>query len=209
MIFCRSGLLPAIIAELPAASPTDHEWGVRLVTSHVERSSERRAEVMALLANEPSNPTIDLLRALSRRSGCTVCSPIEVYPETAAQRDSLAGLRSLGLGAQRDLLECPSCESLFRWESADGIGGSLSRVPDLVYFALRACVHPAGAISRYAMSAVYNFGETWAQLMFRHALHQDRELLRPFLADMEKAVKRQPDHWLRAFLDELTDANTP
>jgi hypothetical protein len=70
-------------------------------------------------------------------------------------------------------------------------------------------VRRTGAVNRHAMSIVYNFGETWTRLVFQYALHHDRELLRTFIPDMEKAIRREPAHWLGEFLEHARRIEAP
>lgn len=134
---------------------------------------------------------------------CSICRSIASYPPTKLRRDGplpapLSSLVPLGASADLDLWECPECNSMFKWESAKGVDGQLSRQVEPLASALRACVHRNGVVPDSAVKTVFDCDA--ARVVILHGIVRDRELVRQLVPRMIAGLVTWEREWLRDLL---------
>jgi hypothetical protein len=194
-------LLPAL-AEHAARGDNWPWWFLKDLTT----TPEDAALVLGELDRHAATPALDRLRALARATVCSICRSIATYPATTARLDALppalGALKQFGVSAPTDVWECPECDSLFFWQSENGIDGDLSRVRDMVD-EVRACLRRPDAVDAKAIDSLFRRGQEWERFAFALGVRRDPDLFRPLVPYMVFRLAREPKAWLHDALCEL------
>lgn len=199
-----AGLVPWMLDQI---THSDRRWAVTFLEGVA--TGEGAAQVMSELALRPPSPAADLLRAHCKRALCSICRPIVTYRATMTRREPplpspLSALVQLRASDELDLWECPECDSIFLWESRDGIEGSLIRKSEPLAAALRACVHRKEVVRPADADLV--FACAMSKVVVVYGMRHDHELVRQLVPQMVSSLVRFDPPWLYEILCTFVEA---
>ena len=188
-------LVPALVDSI--ASGGD-DWSAKFLISFTSTPDDA-ALVLGVLDSRPPSSTLAEVRSHARAAACSICRSIRTYPPTKTRpgAPSFAKLKPLGASERNDVWKCPECDSLFHWQSEDGVEGGLTRVASVLGNALRQCIHRNGAVDERAIETVFACGREWQQLLVFHGIRSDPGLVTQMLPRMIATFARDPQPWMR------------
>lgn len=167
---------------------------------------EDAALLIGELDRHAATPALDRLRALARAKGCSICRSIATYPPTKIRLDALppalGALKRHGVSDRTDVWECPECDSLFYWQSEDGLDGDLYRV-DVLADLIRACLRHRDALDGKAIDSLFRCGGNWDRLAFALGMRGCADVVRPLVPQMVARLALRPERWLHDALCEF------
>ena len=169
-------LVPALV---DSAGNGEDDWFAKFLISFTS-TPEDAALLLGVLDSRTASSTLAKVRAHARAAACSICRSIGTYPPTKTRLGApspFATLKHLGASERNDVWECPACDSLFHWQSEDGVEGGLTRVTGLLVDAVRQCIHRSGAVDKRAIETVFACGREWQQLLVLYATRSDPGLV--------------------------------
>jgi uncharacterized C2H2 Zn-finger protein len=187
-------LLPDLVEYIARGS----QWPAKFLAAFTT-TPEDAALLLSELHRHAATPPLDRLRAHARATACSFCRSIAAYPPTKIRLDALppalGALKRHGVSERTDVWECPECDSLFYWQSEDGLDGDLCRV-DVLADLIRACLRHREAVDGKAIDALFRCGGNWERLAFALGMRGCADVVGPLVPRMVARLALRPERWL-------------